>query len=339
MAFEVNEQENTKTVKEIAWLLLPSQALRLMDMECFFVLHSGPNTGKSTMIDMIRKMVGDEATLYISFPDMGFSFGLQKLIEREIQMIAIGCNLQGRQRDLIATKIKSMTSAVDRLNISQKYKSAALVQFHGILVVATNEAIFDVNTTRGIIDKRMITLPMEQRIPMTSCIDYVQEINEKEFSNFIAITASFYKGKEPREALKNRILSLRQSEIVRSINQHILVNNGYNPYTQFALDRLTYKPGSNIPINPLRGGGFDKPFISNAFALYTLQDANQDSIIDVNIKFEEESLTKALHNFCNWHTVKKTRRTLTSTTGSKHKVFVLLDIDYKTDKPESTQSI
>ena len=332
LSYPIKNKNDVQTCAEMAWLLLQSQAMRIRDLECFFVLYGGPNTGKSTLIDLLRRMVGDQATLYLTFNDLNSPFGLAPLVKREIQVMAIteGCQLSRRQQDQIATKIKSITSAVDRLSVNQKYLNSAEVRFRGILVMATNELIFDTNTTRGVLDKRLIPLIMENRISLSCATNYAEEIPDKEFAHFVSIIGRYYKGQKGHENLKQKILELRQSELVKSLNQNMLMSAEDNSYVAFIMENLKQQKGGLVPIKPRLPIHFDVPYLSEEYQKFVLLNLQQFNLVNQNQeRFNEKAFMKALNNFFGWFTVKKTRRRLKAKEGTKHKIFVFTDLAYK----------
>ena len=115
--------------------------------------------------------MGRESTLYLSlsFSSLSETFGLAPLATQSIQLIAIpeGQKLPPHKIDSICAKLKALTSVLDSIPVSIKYKPNVKVNYKGALVIASNDLIFDADTTRGIGDKRKFILPMEQKVPLS----------------------------------------------------------------------------------------------------------------------------------------------------------------------------
>lgn len=117
-----------------------------------FYFYGGGSNGKSVLVKVIRKLIGEENISAINLSDFGQRFGLENLINKTVN-IAAENELDGKT--LNTENFKSIISG-DLINIELKYRTSISYKPHCKLVFLVNTLPDSKDVTNGYFRKLMV---------------------------------------------------------------------------------------------------------------------------------------------------------------------------------------
>lgn len=107
-------------------------------MQQMLFLFGVPGSGKSTTIDVLTTMLGDERVCPLNMEDMTNQFGLEQLIGKYAAVITEDRAARRVDADKILQKLKKITGQ-DMISVARKYKESVHVRFFSRFTYAGNE--------------------------------------------------------------------------------------------------------------------------------------------------------------------------------------------------------
>ena len=107
-------------------------------MQQMLFLFGVPGSGKSTVINLLAAMLGDERVCPLNIEDMTNQFGLEQLVGKYAAIISEDRAANRVDADKVLQKFKKITGQ-DMISVSRKYKEAVHVRFFSRFTYAGNE--------------------------------------------------------------------------------------------------------------------------------------------------------------------------------------------------------
>lgn len=107
-------------------------------MQQMLFLFGVPGSGKSTVINLLASMLGDERVCPLNIEDMTNQFGLEQLVGKYAAIITEDRAANRTDADKVMQKLKKITGQ-DMISVSRKYKEAVHVRFFSRFTYAGNE--------------------------------------------------------------------------------------------------------------------------------------------------------------------------------------------------------
>lgn len=127
----------------------------------FLVLYGGPGTGKSTVINLIQSLFeGYWSLIDAKALTNGDSFGLESLKENPLIAIQHDSDLSRIEDN---SKLNSVVSH-EKMVVNEKFKSKYELQFHSLLIMATNKPIKITDSKSGVIRRLIDVQPTGNKV-------------------------------------------------------------------------------------------------------------------------------------------------------------------------------
>lgn len=107
-------------------------------MQQMLFLFGVPGSGKSTTIDILTTVLGDERVCPLNIEDMTSRFGLEQLVGKYAAIITEDKAANRTDADKVLQKLKKITGQ-DMISVDRKYKEAVHVRFFSRFTYAGNE--------------------------------------------------------------------------------------------------------------------------------------------------------------------------------------------------------
>nr|YP_009518867.1 hypothetical protein [Boodleopsis pusilla]AYC64805.1 hypothetical protein [Boodleopsis pusilla] len=151
----------------IAFLLLAVLDVRNPERFLFFAGYSA--TGKSTKL--LQHLVPENKS-YVTTPEnITSNFGLQELTGIS-KTLLICHDIGATVSSAFVNLLRNLVSSGESQNVQRKFERAALMQFEGIVALASNKNPFTQQQREGILDRRMIYVPFANRISTSQSQDF-----------------------------------------------------------------------------------------------------------------------------------------------------------------------
>lgn len=107
-------------------------------MQQMLFLFGVPGSGKSTTIDILATLLGEERICPLNIEDMTSQFGLEQLVGKYAAIITEDKAANRTDADKVLQKLKKITGQ-DMISVARKYKEAVHVRFFSRFTYAGNE--------------------------------------------------------------------------------------------------------------------------------------------------------------------------------------------------------
>lgn len=107
-------------------------------MQQMLFLFGVPGSGKSTTIDVLTAMLGDDRVCPLNIEDMTSQFGLEQLVGKYAAIITEDKATNHVDADKVMQKLKKITGQ-DAISVARKYKESVHVRFFSRFTYAGNE--------------------------------------------------------------------------------------------------------------------------------------------------------------------------------------------------------
>ena len=130
--------EGHKDIKVLILTFLGYCLIPDLDAKCFFVLGTAPNSGKSILIKLLERLIGEEVVSNSTLHGLDRQFGMANLIGKVLN--TFGDLPGGMLKEKAVSCIKALTGD-DKVPIEKKYKDEFSYQNMAKFVFATNKPI------------------------------------------------------------------------------------------------------------------------------------------------------------------------------------------------------
>lgn len=127
--------------------------------KAFFLLEGVPDTGKSTLLEIIRKLVGENNAVNIPLDELNLQFMGSKLIGK----LANICGELSSSKLPDTTKLKMITGS-DAITIDRKYKEPIEVKISAKIILAANSIPENLISDAGV-KARLVRIKFDNIIP------------------------------------------------------------------------------------------------------------------------------------------------------------------------------
>lgn len=124
-----DDDENISNLQEMLGLAISS----IRDQKMAFFLHGKSNSGKSVMLDLLKKIVGDEFCSSVSFEQLASRFGTSHFLGKTL-------NVSGEAPDITAKRLDIFKTIVgnDAIMAEHKGKDGFYMRNYALLIFAAN---------------------------------------------------------------------------------------------------------------------------------------------------------------------------------------------------------
>lgn len=206
----------------------------IRDLKLSFFLFGPSNTGKSVVLNLLRRIIGEESCAAISFSQMSNEFALTQLLGKRINLSGEVSGATNKRLDIF----KSITGN-DIITTSFKGKDHFTFKNKALLVFACNNfpPIQDVVEFESFLS-RIIMFPFQYPKPRTEWIANYEDILFQDIGNIISYAIKGLKN------LDEDGYAFEESRSMKEIKEAFL--GTFNSFALFAKHLLTYDATSIV---------------------------------------------------------------------------------------------
>ena len=162
---------------------------RTAKYQVFFIFKGAGGTGKSTLIDIVRNIVGNKNVANLQLTDFNKEFGIESLFNK---LVNLGDDISGTK--LVDSDIFKKASSGDWINVDRKHKSALVFRPFAKIIFTTNPNPKIADKT-GAMQRRLRMVRSDRVIQEHEKIpDFIQNFTEADYEMIIthALSEIYY---------------------------------------------------------------------------------------------------------------------------------------------------
>ena len=238
--------EGSEVFTNVLMAVIFACILQIQHPERFLFLTGHSATGKSTFFLLLTKVLSENTIYTVSAEDFGCDFGLEDLSEGAKKAVIlfhdIGAAVTAAFINILRTLVSSAGETTHK-RVRRKHKRTGFLQFSGFICAASNMAPFTNVQAEGIIDRRLILVPFNNRVAATHIQTFDQMFAPQELANL----ASFATSVAPSEIRQFLLEVSQHPEIKILIEEHYADTGATAILDSFITQCISYNVESWIP--------------------------------------------------------------------------------------------
>nr|AOP19034.1 hypothetical protein [Halimeda discoidea] len=315
------------------WAIMLACILQIEYPERFLFLPGHSNTGKSTFFQLLTCLLPPDLIYAVSPEAFSSDFGLEDFADGKPKRVIIFHDIGGNVNESFINMLRTMVSSTGETTykrVRRKNKQNATMYFSGFICAASNKSPFTQVQSEGIIDRRLILIPFNNRVKPQQIKSFEEMFPHQELENIVSFATQVNKT-EIREFL---LIVAQHPEMQQLIEEHYVDSGATTLLDMFINQCIIYDPKNWVPYG-------DAQLEYSLFFTFTnwFKDLATDLVNNVRLnEFKQQLLPLIQSKHPHWDGVVDKRRLTSDGRKIRGISGIQCMINYKTQQSFEEQS-